>query len=57
VIREKDLEGHLQNEKNIQARMMKIRYRWRSRKRHIQLQRAIDALKLGIIDKLKKKAA
>jgi carboxyl-terminal processing protease len=59
VIREKDLEGHLQNEKNIQAPDDEDKVPLEvQEKDDIQLQRAIDALKTWeVIDKLKKKAA
>jgi carboxyl-terminal processing protease len=59
VIREKDLEGHLQNEKNIQAPDDEDKVPLEvQEKDDVQLQRAIDALKTWeVIDKLKKKAA
>jgi carboxyl-terminal processing protease len=59
VIREKDLEGHLQNEKNIQAPVDEDKVPLEvSEKDDLQLQRAIDALKTWeVIEKLKKKAA
>jgi carboxyl-terminal processing protease len=59
VIREKDLEGHLQNEKNIQAPDDEEKVPLEvQEKDDVQLQRAIDALKTWeVIDKLKKKAA
>ena len=57
--REKDLEGHLENEKNVQAPADEDRVPLEvSEKDDLQLQRAIDALKTWeVIDKLKKKAA
>ncbi len=59
VVREKDLEGHLENEKNVQAPADEDRVPLEvSEKDDLQLQRAIDALKTWeVIDKLKKKAA
>ncbi len=59
VIREKDLEGHLQNEKNLQAPDDEDKVPLEvQEKDDVQLQRAIDALKTWeVIDKLKKKAA
>ncbi len=59
VIREKDLEGHLQNEKNILAPDDEDKVPLEvQEKDDVQLQRAIDALKTWeVIDKLKKKAA
>ncbi|HMK59879.1 MAG TPA: S41 family peptidase [Dissulfurispiraceae bacterium] len=59
VVREKDLEGHLENEKNLQAPDDEDKVPLEvSEKDDLQLQRAIDALKTWeVIDKLKKKAA
>lgn len=59
VIREKDLEGRLENEKHIQAPADEDKVPLEvSEKDDLQLQRAIDALKTWeVIEKLKKKAA
>jgi carboxyl-terminal processing protease len=59
VIREKDLEGHLQNEKNIQAPADEAKVPLEvEEKDDVQLQRAIDALKTWeVIEKISKKAA
>ena len=59
VIREKDLEGHLQNEKNIQAPADEEKVPLEvEEKDDVQLQRAIDALKTWeVIEKISKKAA
>ncbi|HTZ18427.1 MAG TPA: S41 family peptidase, partial [Dissulfurispiraceae bacterium] len=59
VIREKDLEGHLQNEKNIEgpADEEKVPIEVEE-KDDVQLQKAIDALKTWqVIEKISKKAA
>jgi carboxyl-terminal processing protease len=59
VIREKDLEGHLENEKNIQAPADEAKVPLEvEEKDDVQLQRAIDALKTWeVIEKISKKAA
>ncbi len=60
VIRERDLEGHLQNEKNIEApsdESEKVPLEVEE-KDDLQLQRAIDTLKTwGVIERIQKKAA
>ena len=59
VIREKDLEGHLRNEKNIEAPVDVDKVPLEvEEKDDVQLQRAIDALKTWeVIEKISKKAA
>ena len=59
VIREKDLEGHLRNEKNIEAPIDVDKVPLEvEEKDDVQLQRAIDALKTWeVIEKISKKAA
>jgi carboxyl-terminal processing protease len=59
VIREKDLQGHLENENNIEAPAADEKVPFEvEEKDDLQLQRAIDALKTWeVIDRLNKKAA
>jgi carboxyl-terminal processing protease len=59
VIREKDLEGHLRNEKNIEAPADEEKVPIEvEEKDDVQLQKAIDALKTWeVIEKISKKAA
>jgi carboxyl-terminal processing protease len=59
VIREKDLQGHLENEGNLEAPPAEEKVPFEvEEKDDLQLQRAIDALKTWeVIDRLNKKAA
>ncbi len=59
VIREKDLQGHLENENNLEAPAAQEQVPFEvEEKDDLQLQRAIDALKTWeVIDRLNKKAA